>query len=174
MKSRPGNQVCYFLDFSFRNMHRLVSMRTVCMEAHIQIAWRRILQHWLDVHVVQNWLRSARWGDRVIFYDGCRHVDFGSFICQGEEKYHQISNIKCTKSWNLNVSCLVLQLSLCSLLKPGVKSVLTKSFPGSSVGVQRYTTYCETAVQDTYCDMKKIFKIRIVTIYYTLSYFNIW
>ena len=44
------------------------------------------------------------------------------------------------------------------------------------VGVQRYTTYREyreTAVQDTYHDTKKIIKERIVTIYYTLLYFNI-
>ena len=37
-------------------------------------------------------------------------------------KYRQTSNISCTKSLNLNVSCLVLQLSLPNPLKPGVKS----------------------------------------------------
>ena len=36
--------------------------------------------------------------------------------------YCQISNIRCIKSQNLNVSHLVLQLSLWNLLKPGVKS----------------------------------------------------
>ena len=35
--------------------------------------------------------------------------------------YHQISYIRHTKSHNLNVSRLVMQLSLCSPLKPGVK-----------------------------------------------------
>ena len=35
--------------------------------------------------------------------------------------YNQTSNIRHTKSQNLNVSCLALQLSLCNLLKPGVK-----------------------------------------------------
>ena len=35
--------------------------------------------------------------------------------------YHQISNISGTKSPNLNVSCLVLQMSLPNPLKPGVK-----------------------------------------------------
>ena len=35
--------------------------------------------------------------------------------------YHQISNIRCTKFQNLNVSCLILQLFLCNILKPGVK-----------------------------------------------------
>ena len=37
--------------------------------------------------------------------------------------YRQISNIRCTKSQNLNVSRLILQLSLCNtcILKPGVK-----------------------------------------------------
>ena len=36
--------------------------------------------------------------------------------------YRQISNIRHTKSQNLIVSCIVLQLSLCNLLKPGVDS----------------------------------------------------
>ena len=39
-------------------------------------------------------------------------------------KYSQISNIRCTKSQNLNVSCLILQLSLRNPLKPGVKSIM--------------------------------------------------
>ena len=38
------------------------------------------------------------------------------------ETYHQTSNISGAKSPNLNVSCLVLQLSLPNPLKPGVKS----------------------------------------------------
>ena len=37
-------------------------------------------------------------------------------------EYHQISNISCTKSKNLNVSHFMLQLSLPNPLKPGVKS----------------------------------------------------
>ena len=37
-------------------------------------------------------------------------------------KYRQISNISRTKSQNLNVSRIVLQLSLPNPLKPGVKS----------------------------------------------------
>ena len=36
--------------------------------------------------------------------------------------YRQISNISHTKSQNLNVSRLILQLSLYNILKPGVKS----------------------------------------------------
>ena len=36
--------------------------------------------------------------------------------------YHQISSIMHTKSQNLNVSCLILLLSLCYLLRPGDKS----------------------------------------------------
>ena len=36
--------------------------------------------------------------------------------------YRQISNIRRTKSQTLNVSCLVLQLSLPNPLKPGIKS----------------------------------------------------
>ena len=37
-------------------------------------------------------------------------------------RYRQTSNISRTKSQTLNVSCLVLQLSLPNPLKPGVKS----------------------------------------------------
>ena len=36
--------------------------------------------------------------------------------------YRQTFNISSTKSQNVNVSGLILQLSLCNLLKPGVKS----------------------------------------------------
>ena len=36
--------------------------------------------------------------------------------------YRQISNIRLTKSQNLNVSCLILQLSLAKPLKPRTKS----------------------------------------------------
>ena len=43
------------------------------------------------------------------------HIPFG--FCN----YRKISNIRHTKSHNLNVSCLVLQLSLPNPLKPGVK-----------------------------------------------------
>ena len=39
-----------------------------------------------------------------------------------KQNYRQISNIRYTKSQNLNVSRLVLQLSLYGLLKSGVKS----------------------------------------------------
>ena len=42
--------------------------------------------------------------------------------------YHQTSNISHTKSQNLNVSRLVLQLSLPNPLKPGVKSRMKMSF----------------------------------------------
>ena len=38
--------------------------------------------------------------------------------------YRKISKISGTKSQNLNVSCLVLQVSLCNLLKSGVKSTM--------------------------------------------------
>ena len=36
-------------------------------------------------------------------------------------KYHQISNIRCTKSQTLNVSCLVLQFTWPNQLKSGIK-----------------------------------------------------
>ena len=41
---------------------------------------------------------------------------------EAETKYRKISNIRRTKSQNLNVSRLVLQLSLSNPMKPGVKS----------------------------------------------------
>ena len=45
-----------------------------------------------------------------------------SGICLSVSKHRQTSNIWRTKSLNLNVSHLVLQLSLFNPLKPGVKS----------------------------------------------------
>ena len=41
---------------------------------------------------------------------------------QNKITYRQISNTKRTKSQTLNVSCLVLQLSLSNPLRPGIKS----------------------------------------------------
>ena len=41
--------------------------------------------------------------------------------------FRQISNISCTISQNFNVSQLVLQFSLCNLLKRGVKSKMKMS-----------------------------------------------
>ena len=38
--------------------------------------------------------------------------------------YRQISNIRCTKSQTLNVSCLVMQLSLSNPLKAGIKTTM--------------------------------------------------
>ena len=58
--------------------------------------------------------------------DGSFAISLWGFLkmAHGPEKretYRQISNISCTKSQNLNVSCLVLHLSLPSLLKPCIK-----------------------------------------------------
>ena len=44
-----------------------------------------------------------------------------SLVKISKQNYCQVSNIRRTKFQNLNVSCLVLQLPLCNLLKPGVK-----------------------------------------------------
>ena len=52
---------------------------------------------------------------RVLSHNGWAEVSWVSH-------YRQVSNIRRTKSQNLNVSCLVLQLSLHNLLKPGVYS----------------------------------------------------
>ena len=53
-------------------------------------------------------------------------VHFNSFGAESrifqESKYYQTSNIRHTKSPNLNVSRLILQLSLPNPLKPVVKS----------------------------------------------------
>ena len=38
--------------------------------------------------------------------------------------YRKISNVRCIKSQNLNASRLGLQLSLCNILKPGVKTIM--------------------------------------------------
>ena len=46
--------------------------------------------------------------------------------------YREISNIRRTKSPNLNVPCLVLQLSLPTPMKPGVKSTMTGDAPTTS------------------------------------------
>ena len=48
--------------------------------------------------------------------------EFCDLACVTHVDYFQISDISRTKSQNLNVSRLVLQLSLCNILKPGVKS----------------------------------------------------
>ena len=47
---------------------------------------------------------------------------FGAVRVNWINAYRQISNIRRTKSQTLNVSCLVLQLSLPNPLKPGIKS----------------------------------------------------
>ena len=45
----------------------------------------------------------------------------GVIQIEGEEEYRKTSSISRTKSPNLNVSCLALQLSLPNPLKPGIK-----------------------------------------------------
>ena len=45
-----------------------------------------------------------------------------SIIYTAASGYHQISNISCIKSPNLNVSHLILQLSLCNILKYQVEN----------------------------------------------------
>ena len=56
----------------------------------------------------------------------CYTVRYGTTGAQSQERETVYiflpANIKRTKSHNLNVSCLVLQLSLHNPLKPGVKS----------------------------------------------------
>ena len=59
------------------------------------------------------------------------------------DEYHQTSNIRCTKSQNLNVSHLILQLSLPHLLKPGVKSRM-KMWLEQRTGDAPTTSECST------------------------------
>ena len=67
-------------------------------------------------------------GDDIIYHILALHVSDLSMMLpsilwnQTLRDYCQISNISCTKSPNLNVSRLVLQLSLSNPPKPGVKS----------------------------------------------------
>ena len=51
-------------------------------------------------------------------------------ILAKRQEYHKISNIRRTKSPNLNVSRLILQLSLPNTMKPGVKSRMKMSWLG--------------------------------------------
>ena len=61
-------------------------------------------------------------------YRICRHKTQVIYIAdltlnkQLQNNYRQIYNIRRTKSRTLNVSCLVLQLSLPNPLKPGIES----------------------------------------------------
>ena len=80
-----------------------------------------------DGHFNLNWVSIDQYtvrclhGGKTLF--GCVEMDKGHIESEIENiTYHQISNIRGTKSHNLNVSRLVLPLSLRNLLKPGVKS----------------------------------------------------
>ena len=77
------------------------------------------------LYVVSQWGKT---GHMLVQSREYRHVDTwlktGTLLPHYACKiyYCQVSNIRRTKSLNLNVSCLVLQLSLHNLLKSGVKS----------------------------------------------------
>ena len=78
--------------------------------------YRVLLQH----------LKSGRW-----YYCTNFHLLWSSKVKEFQqsleslyywhETYHKVSNIRCTKSPNLIVSCLVLQFSLSNPVKPGVR-----------------------------------------------------
>ena len=93
-------------------------------------------------------------GRQLAYYGHCQvwHSFYNSFLCGNRQKiqqsvilgkfsiiwaidrlemsikqiinYHKISDIRCTKSQNVNASRLGLQLSLCNILKPGVKMIM--------------------------------------------------
>ena len=54
-------------------------------------------------------------------YKPCNHSLYNGIIIFTRIDYRKFSNIRRTQSQNINVSCLVLQLSLPNPLKPGVK-----------------------------------------------------
>ena len=58
--------------------------------------------------------------DYVVYPLGCVHICFGWQWNHVIVMYCQNSNIRCSKSRNVNVSHLILQLSLPNPLKPGV------------------------------------------------------
>ena len=58
-----------------------------------------------------------------IHVTSCNHIWGSTYMHKSNlQDYRKISNIRRTKSQNLNVSRLVLQLSLSNPMKPGVKS----------------------------------------------------
>ena len=70
----------------------------------------------LDDVVIQQQLNVVhRWEDVCA---GLSVRDDGELHLQGN-MYRQTSNIKCTNSQNVNVSCLVFQLSFPNPMKPG-------------------------------------------------------
>ena len=78
------------------------------------------LQRWM------HWNCSVNCIDIALFIWIWRH-DTNSANCVHQRPYYrQLSNIRRTKSQNLNVSRLVLQLAVCITLKPGVKSRMKK------------------------------------------------
>ena len=76
-------------------------------------------------------LKCCHWFTGVLFSPHClqltrsnKSLKFGKSSMVTHvilNTYHQVSNIRCTQSPNINVSCLVLQLSLPNPLKPSVK-----------------------------------------------------
>ena len=74
------------------------------------------------------WLRYLQcvyWTENVCYVSGNIHVHVYIYIytwVSARKTYRKTCSISCTKSHNLNVSNLVLQLSLFNPLKPGVKS----------------------------------------------------
>ena len=78
-----------------------------------QVVGNIFAQRWMDVLCVMSWLDKTNLIDNPAW-----KLVLGSWYSD----YRQTSNISGTKSQNLNVSGLVLQLSLHNLLKQGVKS----------------------------------------------------
>ena len=94
--------------------------------SHLWIALTKGQQCRKCVHVIMvlamSWLQNAISGHHR------RDVAAGRFSCKGSggscltRTYQKISNIRCTKSQNLNDSHLILQSPLLNPLKPGLKS----------------------------------------------------
>ena len=99
-----SNMVCYAINDNLLNIFIWFSFKKIHLKMSSTKCWPfcscfNVLPHW----------------GRVMHI--CSKPDHHRF-----REYRQISNISCTKSQNLNVSHLALQLSLPNPLKPGVKS----------------------------------------------------
>ena len=89
--------------------------------------WNRRLIWWLYLHIFSmfNSLAPGRYGcilKWVISKSISCEITLVWMLQDLTNDYRKISNIRRTKSQNLNVSQLVLQLSLLNPMKPGVKS----------------------------------------------------
>ena len=103
----------------------------VCYHGWWWSTWRYMLCHWHTIY--ENFDARSRYlrqgyviASHSILWDAFTYPCLRYLLLATKSiclcMYCQTSNIRCSKSKNLNVSCLILQLSLPNPLKPGVKS----------------------------------------------------